>query len=404
MTSAAEPQGKVLVAGVSGLVGRAVAERYADEPGWGVVGLSRRTAGAPAGVTAVAVDLSDPGACDAVVAQHPDVTHLVYAAVAELPGLSRGWHDPATIARNTAMLRNLMTALVRQAPALDHVTPMQGSKAYGIHLSGRLVAPAEPPLRERSARIEHPNFYFEQEALLNDLQRAASWGVTVFRPTVVYGEAWGANMNPMLPIAVLATLQAAADRPMPVPWPADRAPTYIEAVDATLLAEAILWAGHAPGARERTFNVTNGDLFVWDAVWPAIRRRVRARGRRARATVVRARRRDPRRGLGKARARARTRRAARPECLRRAQLLRLRRSDRDRPGCARPGTAQQHGRVPVGGLRWLPRHRGHVPSTGGAVATVRRDTATPPACTAARMKTRSLRAGHQDQRGTGSHR
>lgn len=265
-----QAHGKVLVAGASGLVGRAVAERYSETPGWEVVGLSRRTTGAPAGVTVHGVDLGDPDECDAAITRHPDITHLVYAAVSELPGLSAGWHDQATIDRNAAMFRNVMSAACRHAPALEHVTLLQGSKAYGIHLPDREVAPSELPLREHSTRVEHPNFYFAQEAVLAELRHTGSWGVTIFRPTVVYGDAWGVNMNPLLPIAVLAALHAAAGQPLPRPWAADRGPTYVEAVDAALLAEAIVWAGRAPAARDRTFNITNGDVFVWEGIWPSI--------------------------------------------------------------------------------------------------------------------------------------
>ena len=44
----------------------------------------------------------------------------------------------------------------------------------------------------------------------------------------------------------------------------------IEAVDADLIAEALAWAAEAPAARGQTFNITNGDVFVWENVWPAI--------------------------------------------------------------------------------------------------------------------------------------
>ena len=44
----------------------------------------------------------------------------------------------------------------------------------------------------------------------------------------------------------------------------------LEAVDARLLARAFAWAAEAPAARNETFNLTNGDVFVWRNVWPAI--------------------------------------------------------------------------------------------------------------------------------------
>jgi hypothetical protein len=41
-------------------------------------------------------------------------------------------------------------------------------------------------------------------------------------------------------------------------------------VDADLLARVIDWAGQTPEARNQIFNVTNGDVFSWQNVWPAI--------------------------------------------------------------------------------------------------------------------------------------
>ena len=48
------------------------------------------------------------------------------------------------------------------------------------------------------------------------------------------------------------------------------APLILEAVDADLQARAIAWAGESPNARNQAFNLTNGDQFVWEHVWPAI--------------------------------------------------------------------------------------------------------------------------------------
>jgi hypothetical protein len=48
------------------------------------------------------------------------------------------------------------------------------------------------------------------------------------------------------------------------------APRIGQAVDADLLARTIAWAGEAANARNEIFNVTNGDVFVWPNVWPAI--------------------------------------------------------------------------------------------------------------------------------------
>jgi hypothetical protein len=36
------------------------------------------------------------------------------------------------------------------------------------------------------------------------------------------------------------------------------------------MGRALAWAATAPAARNETFNVTNGDVFLWEYVWPAI--------------------------------------------------------------------------------------------------------------------------------------
>jgi nucleoside-diphosphate-sugar epimerase len=187
--------------------------------------------------------------------------------VHELPGLAPGWLDPDAIERNTTMLRNVFEALEKSAPDLRHVTLMHGTKAYGVHI-GTDVRPWMIPLRERSPRIEHANFYFTQESYLRS--RQGDWGLTVFRPTIVYGEATGNNMNPLLPVLVYASILKERGEPLHFPWPADRAWTLAEAVDADLVAAAIEWAGTSAAASGETYNLTNGDFFLWEGVWYAI--------------------------------------------------------------------------------------------------------------------------------------
>jgi hypothetical protein len=43
-----------------------------------------------------------------------------------------------------------------------------------------------------------------------------------------------------------------------------------EAVDADLLARACEWAATTPTCENEIFNITNGDVFVWQNVWPTI--------------------------------------------------------------------------------------------------------------------------------------
>ena len=87
-----------------------------------------------------------------------DVTHVVYAALFEKPGLIRGWREHDQMETNRVMLANLFEPLQAAARGLQHVTLLQGTKAYGAH-----VAPIAIPAKERQPRHAHENFYWLQE-------------------------------------------------------------------------------------------------------------------------------------------------------------------------------------------------------------------------------------------------
>jgi len=82
-------------------------------------------------VRSVQVDLYDRDATAEVVGSiGRDVTHVVYAALFERPGLADGWE---AIALNQTMLENLFDPLLRAATKLEHVSLLHGTKAYGVH-------------------------------------------------------------------------------------------------------------------------------------------------------------------------------------------------------------------------------------------------------------------------------
>ena len=262
---------KVLIAGASGLVGNAAVRHFAAMPGWEVVGLSRRIPAPIPGARLISLDLTDEAACATALRAIPGVTHLVYAALQELPGLFAGWQDEALIAQNGAMLRNLFEPLIAASPGLEHVSLLHGTKAYGVHHPSVGWSASRFPLREREPRIDHPNFYFVQEDYLRERQAHASWGLTVFRPTVIYGDAPGNNMNAIPALGAYAALLRERGEPLHFPGQ-DTLPGLHEALDARIMAAALGWAATSPAARGGTFNLTNGDVFTWQNVWPAIAR------------------------------------------------------------------------------------------------------------------------------------
>jgi nucleoside-diphosphate-sugar epimerase len=255
----------VLIAGASGLVGYAALKHFAGLPGVRVTGVSRRPPFGldDLGIDFLSADLRDQSECEALFGAKHDVTHVVYAALHEQPALVAGWREEDQITTNDRMLRHLLGPLARAASGLRHVTLLQGTKAYGAH-----VRRFDLPAREgRSEARDVPNFYWNQEDYLKECQRGAGWAWTIIRPQIIFGQSFGSAMNPIPAIGVYAALLRERGEPLYYPGGPSN---VLEAVDADLLARAIAWAGEADAARNETFNVTNGDVFQWSGVWPAI--------------------------------------------------------------------------------------------------------------------------------------
>jgi nucleoside-diphosphate-sugar epimerase len=254
---------KVVVAGATGLVGNAALRHFGEAGGCDVIALSRRKPRALHGARHVAIDLTDAAQCMRAASELLGITHLVYAALYEAPSLVDGWRDPNQIRTNDLMLRNLMAALEPVAPKLRHVALLQGTKAYGVH-----VRPLTVPAREgRSEMYEQPNFYWAQENFLRELQQGKAWHWSILRPVLIVGEAVGGAMDLIPPLGVYAAMLRERSAPLDYPGGAAR---VSQAVDVDLLARAIAWSGEADAARNEAFNVTNGDVFTWENVWPAI--------------------------------------------------------------------------------------------------------------------------------------
>ena len=253
---------KVLVAGASGLVGFAAARHFMRLPGWEVLAVSRRVPQGLEQAQIVSVDLLDAARCAEVFGATRDVTHLVYAALYEKPGLIAGWRERDQMEINLRMLRNLFEPLQRAAASLEHVTLLQGTKAYGSH-----IEPVSVPARERWPRHAHENFYWLQEDYLRSQQQGQGWHWTILRPQVIFGESLGSHMNPIPAIGVYGALLKEAGEPLYYPGGPQR---IFQAVDADLLARACAWAAVSPGCRNESFNINNGEAVEWRTLWPAI--------------------------------------------------------------------------------------------------------------------------------------
>jgi len=253
----------VLILGASGVVGFSALEEFLSDPECEVVSVSRRRPEprSPRAFRHIALDLRDGAACAEALGGLRNVTHVVYAALFEKPGLIPGWRERDQMQTNLAMLQNVMEPVRIAAASLQHVTLLQGTKAYGIHLH-----PMPIPARERAPRDPHENFYWLQEDYLRETAAALRFEFSILRPQLTVGGPYGVAMN----LAPVIGAYAAICRELGEPFGFPGGVSYVwEAVDARLLAKVIRWAGDAPQARGQHFNVTNGDVFEWRNLWPA---------------------------------------------------------------------------------------------------------------------------------------
>jgi nucleoside-diphosphate-sugar epimerase len=253
---------KILIVGALGAVGRSALEHFETLADWEIVGVSRRNADFKTRAIWVPVDLRDRQDCENKLGALKDITHIAYTAVYEKPNVTRGWSEMDHVDVNLAMLQNVVEVVEKASPHLRHITLMQGTKAYGGHLG-----PFKMPARESDPRYMPPNFYYDQQDWLSERQKGKAWSWTVLRPQLVCGIAVGSPLNIITAIGVFAAISREYGLPLRFPG----GPTRVgEATDARLIAKAMTWAGTNEVCANQVFNIANGDVYIWENVWPRV--------------------------------------------------------------------------------------------------------------------------------------
>jgi nucleoside-diphosphate-sugar epimerase len=247
-----------LVAGALGVVGQGLVEHLASQADWKVTGLSRRPPREVGRAAYVSVDLLDRDDVERKLGSLTDVTHVFYAAYLEQQSFAE------EVAPNLAMLRNTVE-VVERASELEHVSLMQGTKAYGTHLG-----PYKTPARETDARHMPPNFYYDQEDFLRERAPKSRWTWSAMRPRTIYGYAVNSPMNMTSVLGVYAAISKELGLPLRFPGTPGGYRALQQAIDTDLLARATVWAATEPRCANEIFNVTNGGLFRWEHMWPKI--------------------------------------------------------------------------------------------------------------------------------------
>ncbi|MFF2157268.1 SDR family oxidoreductase [Paenibacillus chitinolyticus] len=248
-----------LVIGANGVIGGNLIQHLMTLPEWDIIGVSRRGGEDTPQVRYVAADLLSEEDTRDKLGKLTEVTHIFYAAYQDRPT----WAE--LVPPNLAMLVNVVNAIEPIAPKLQHISLMQGYKVYGAHLG-----PFKTPARETDAHHMPPEFNVDQQQFLEQRQPGSKWTWSALRPSVVCGFALGNPMNLAMVIAIYASMSKELGLPLRFPGKPGAYHSLLEMTDAGLLARATVWAATDERCANQAFNITNGDLFRWNELWPKI--------------------------------------------------------------------------------------------------------------------------------------
>ena len=251
-----------LVFGITGIVGRGVADHLRAEGGWNVIGVSRNRPDDLPGIEHVACDLLDAAATRRALAGRA-ATHVFYGT----------WMRQPNEAENCRVNGAMIDHALRRAPRtarLKHAALVTGLKHYLGSFDKYAEQELDTPFTEDQPRVAGDNFYYTQEDILFAAARKHGFTWSVARPHTILGYAPGNAMNLGTSLAVYATLCKETGRPFRFPGTPQQYAGLVDMTDARLLARHLVWEATTPAAADKAFNVVNGDVFRWKKMWVRI--------------------------------------------------------------------------------------------------------------------------------------
>lgn len=248
-----------LVPGALGVTGRAIIEYLDNNPDWNVIGLSRRPPNYNSNAKFLSVDLLNKLECNSIAEHLTQTTHVFFCAYAPQNSVE------AEIIPNVSMLANLTSALEPVSNGLEHIQLMHGAKWYGSYLG-----PYKTPAKEDDPRPLVQNFYHAQQDWIKKRQKGKVWSWSALRPHGIWGFSIGGRMNLMTGIVLYAVISKHLG--LQLRWPGKQGfyDCLYNIIDTKLLADGMQWTATTPKAANDAYNISNGDFFRWNQVWPRI--------------------------------------------------------------------------------------------------------------------------------------
>jgi nucleoside-diphosphate-sugar epimerase len=250
-----------LIAGVSGIIGRHLAEHLLATKGWTVTGISRHKHDLPEGVRHVALDLTDEEAVGTALG--PVKSTDVFITT---------WLRQPTEAENcrvnAGMVHNLLKAMAGKG--IKHAALVTGAKHYMGPFEAYAKTKPVTPFREEQPRLPYQNFYYDQEDELFAAAERQGFSWSVHRPHTLIGYAVGNQMNMAATLGAYAAICKETGRPFVFPGSPQQYEAAVDITDGRIIAQHLLWAATTPAAGNNAFNIVNGEVFRWNWLWPKL--------------------------------------------------------------------------------------------------------------------------------------
>jgi nucleoside-diphosphate-sugar epimerase len=252
-----------LVVGATGITGSNLAQELISQ-GWTTYGISRNTNDNINGLIPVKADLLNVQNLENAL-ENISPTHIFFTT------WMRNDTEEENIRINSALVRNLLNVLSPKK-SVQHVALVTGLKHYlgpfeAYAKEGKLP---ETPVREDQPRLSLPNFYYAQEDEVYAASERDGFTWSIHRPHTVIGYAVGNAMNMGTTLAVYASICKETGKKFVWPGSSEQWNGISDVTDARILAKQLVWASTAEEAKNKAFNISNGDVFRWKWLWKRV--------------------------------------------------------------------------------------------------------------------------------------